>query len=142
MLPRIHSPHLEALGLPFVPESYNTVVRGAAGDHVIPVCLDAVQGRVMRLLPLLHTLPVKVRVHTWHNIMTWLIAGGMKQHIHLNTHHLLKSKKYRRNKKKQADFEFMSWSVLVGIECFSISSCNSKRIILVFFYRCITLSDS
>ncbi len=55
---RLYYTHLQAFPLPFVPESYNTVVRWAACYHVISVCLDAVQSAVMRLLPLHYTLPV------------------------------------------------------------------------------------
>lgn len=55
---KIDCTHLQAFSLPFVPESYNTIVRRATGYHVISVCLYAVQSAVMRLLPLHHTRPV------------------------------------------------------------------------------------
>ena len=50
--------YLQTLALPFVPEAHDAVVGGATGDHVIPIRLEAVEGAVMRLLPLPHTLPV------------------------------------------------------------------------------------
>lgn len=52
-------PYLQTFSLPFVPKTYDTVIRGTAGYHVVSICLDAVQRAIMRLLPLHCTLPVR-----------------------------------------------------------------------------------
>lgn len=51
-------PHLQTSILPFIPKTDNAVVRRAAGDHVISIAFNAVQGTVMWFFPFLDTLPV------------------------------------------------------------------------------------
>lgn len=48
---------LQTLVLSFVPQTHHAVVGRAAGHHVVPVSLQTVEGAVVRLLPLYHTLP-------------------------------------------------------------------------------------
>lgn len=48
---------LQAPSLSFIPKPHHTVVRRAAGNHMVLITPYAVQGTVMGLFPLLDALP-------------------------------------------------------------------------------------